>query len=48
MLVGAQGLEPWTYLNTTWVAREIKHFKVPADEELFGAVMKETALFEGY
>lgn len=36
------------YLNTTWVAREIKDFRVPSDEELFGAVMEETALFEKY
>lgn len=36
------------HLNTTWVAREIKNFKVPTDEELFGSVMKEKKLFEGY
>lgn len=36
------------HLNTTWVAREIKNFKVPTDEELFGNVIKEKKLFEGY
>lgn len=29
------------YINTTWVAREIKNYKVPTDEELFGAVMND-------
>ncbi|PTL38377.1 aldehyde dehydrogenase family protein [Alkalicoccus saliphilus] len=28
------------YINTTWVAKEIKNYKVPTDEELFGEVMK--------
>ncbi len=32
------------YINTTWVAREIKGFKVPTDEEIFGDVMKDTEL----
>jgi sulfoacetaldehyde dehydrogenase len=36
------------YINTTWVAREIPNFRVPTDEELFGDVLKETSLFEGY
>ncbi len=36
------------HINTTWVAREIRDFKAPTDEELFGDVMKETTLFEGY
>ncbi|NVO14386.1 MAG: aldehyde dehydrogenase family protein [Rhodoplanes sp.] len=36
------------HLNTTWVAREIKNYKVPTDEELFGDVIKERKLFEGY
>jgi len=36
------------YLNTTWVAREIPNFHVPTDEELFGEVLRETSLFEGY
>jgi sulfoacetaldehyde dehydrogenase len=36
------------YINTTWVAREIPDFYVPTDEELFGDVMKETSLYEGY
>lgn len=36
------------YINTTWVAREIKNYRVPSDEELFGHVMKEEALFEGF
>jgi sulfoacetaldehyde dehydrogenase len=36
------------YINTTWVAREIKGYRVPTDVELFGDVMKEMALFQGY
>ena len=35
------------YINTTWVAREIKDFKVPTDEEIFGDIMKDTELFKG-
>lgn len=34
------------YINTTWVAREIKGFKVPTDEELFGDVMSDPKVFE--
>jgi sulfoacetaldehyde dehydrogenase len=34
------------YINITWVAREIPNFKVPTDEELFGDVVNEKALFE--
>jgi sulfoacetaldehyde dehydrogenase len=34
------------YINTTWVAREIPNFKIPTDEELFGDVIKDEALFE--
>ncbi|QOY36624.1 aldehyde dehydrogenase family protein [Anaerobacillus isosaccharinicus] len=33
------------YINTTWVAREIKDFKVPTDEELFGDVMIDKNVF---
>lgn len=33
------------YINTTWVAREIKDFIVPTDEELFGAVMNDKKVF---
>jgi sulfoacetaldehyde dehydrogenase len=33
-------------INTTWVAREITNYRVPSDEELFGDVIKEKALFE--
>ncbi|GAE27300.1 alcohol dehydrogenase [Halalkalibacter wakoensis JCM 9140] len=33
------------YINTTWVAREIKDFKVPTDEELFGTVMSDDKVF---
>jgi sulfoacetaldehyde dehydrogenase len=29
------------YINTTWVAREIKDFKIPTDEDIFGDVMKD-------
>jgi len=36
------------YINTTWVAREIPNYYVPTDEELFGDVMKDTSLYEGY
>jgi sulfoacetaldehyde dehydrogenase len=34
------------YINTTWVAREIKDFTVPTDEELFGEVMCDPKVFE--
>lgn len=34
------------YINTTWVAREIKEFVAPTDEELFGAVMNDKKVFE--
>ncbi len=36
------------YINTTWVAREIRNCPVPSDEELFGPVMAEKELFEGF
>lgn len=36
------------YINTTWVAREIPNFTVPTDEDLFGDVIGETTLFEGF
>jgi sulfoacetaldehyde dehydrogenase len=32
------------YINTTWVAREIKDYKIPTDEELFGDIMKNTSI----
>ncbi|HWQ80614.1 MAG TPA: aldehyde dehydrogenase family protein [Anaerovoracaceae bacterium] len=35
------------YINTTWVAREIKDFKISTDEEIFGDIMKEKRLFQG-
>src|SRR5665648_593973 len=35
------------YINTTWVAREIKGYTIPTDEELFGNVMMETDTFKG-
>lgn len=34
------------YINTTWVAREIKNFTVPTDKELFGDVMNDKSIFE--
>ncbi len=34
------------YINTTWVAREIKNFVVPTDEELFGDVPNQP-IFDG-
>jgi sulfoacetaldehyde dehydrogenase len=33
------------YINTTWVAREIKDYTIPSDEELFGDVMNDKTLF---
>lgn len=33
------------YINTTWVAREIKDFVAPTDEELFGEVMFDKKVF---
>jgi len=33
------------YINTTWVAREIKDYTIPTDEELFGDVMNDKTLF---
>jgi len=35
------------YINTTWVAREIKGYTIPTDEELFGNVITETDTFKG-
>lgn len=35
------------YINTTWVAREIKDFVIPSDEELFGDIMKDKKPFSG-
>lgn len=35
------------YINTTWVARPIEP-NIPSDEELFGAVLAETELFDNY
>ncbi|GHV50567.1 hypothetical protein FACS1894168_1850 [Deltaproteobacteria bacterium] len=32
------------YINTTWVAREIKNFTVPTDEELFGNAIKDSRI----
>lgn len=32
------------YINTTWVAREIKDFVVPTDEELFGEALTDTRI----
>lgn len=29
------------YINTTWVAREIKNYTVPTDDELFGEIMND-------
>lgn len=29
------------YINTTWVAKEIKDYKIPTDEELFGDVIND-------
>ncbi|HZK71958.1 MAG TPA: aldehyde dehydrogenase family protein, partial [Clostridia bacterium] len=34
------------YINTTWVAREIKNYVIPTDENLFGEVMKQSEIFE--
>lgn len=34
------------YINTTWVAREIFGYVPPTDEELFGEVMNDKALFD--
>jgi len=34
------------YINTTWVAKEIKDYKIPTDEELFGDVMNDKAILE--
>jgi sulfoacetaldehyde dehydrogenase len=36
------------YINTTWVARPISDPVIPSDEELFGSLIGETALFAGY
>lgn len=33
------------YINTTWVAKEIKDYTIPTDEELFGDIMKKEELF---
>jgi sulfoacetaldehyde dehydrogenase len=35
------------YINTTWIARPIEPV-IPSDEELFGAVINEQQLFDGY
>lgn len=35
------------YINTTWVAREIKNFKVPTDEELFSDIPSRKKYFVG-
>jgi len=35
------------YINTTWVAKEIKDFRIPTDEEIFGDIMKDEELFKG-
>ena len=35
------------YINTTWVAREIKDFKVPTDKELFGDIVNDKKTFQG-
>jgi len=32
------------YINTTWVAREIKDYEIPSDESLFGDVLKDTRI----
>ncbi|WP_096187277.1 aldehyde dehydrogenase family protein [Evansella halocellulosilytica] len=34
------------YINTTWVAREIKGFTAPTDEELFGNVMRDKNILD--
>lgn len=36
------------YINTTWVARPIANPVIPSDEELFGDVLGEAGLFEGF
>ncbi len=35
------------YINTTWVAREIKNYTVPTDKELFGDVPGKMEYFKG-
>lgn len=35
-----------TYINTTWVAREIKNFTIPTDEELFGTIPEKVEYFK--
>ena len=32
------------YINTTWVAKEIKNYTIPTDEELFGDVINDTKI----
>lgn len=32
------------YINTTWVAKEIKDYTIPTDEELFGDVMDDSKI----